>query len=231
MTRNAFDKNFVPSKIDLVNFAANVAVPGSVPDGPLRLDRITVQGPTLFVAGRYRKLTRELSQSPWILQGKRVIEGSVSELIVAQVAPYFGVAEDAIIFSSSGREDVDVRCLGKGRPFALEIPDAHRTRLPKDVAARMETAVDRSTKVSIQHLQVVSRDDLKHIKQGEESKQKVYRALCVLREPATVEMMTKLNVPDGFTVQQLTPLRVLHRRPLLKRPRRVYSIGAKVDKG
>lgn len=43
--------------------------------------------------------------------------------------------------------------------------------------------------------------------------------------------MQKLNIPDGFTIDQLTPLRVLHRRPLLKRPRRVYSVKARVDKG
>lgn len=72
---------------------------------------------------------------------------------------------------------------------------------------------------------------MKHIRQGEESKEKVYRALCVLKESATVEVMQKLDIPDGFTIDQLTPLRVLHRRPLLKRPRRIYSVKARVDRG
>lgn len=72
---------------------------------------------------------------------------------------------------------------------------------------------------------------MKHIKTGEENKKKIYRALCIVKEPVTVEIMQRLNVPDGFTIDQLTPLRVLHRRPLLKRPRRVYSVNAYVNKG
>lgn len=157
LTRNAFERNFIPDKVDLRVFSENVAVPGSVPNKPLRLDRITIQGPTICVAGRYRKLSRNLCQSPWILQGKKVMEECVSELIVEQVAPFFGVTEKSIIFSSSGREDVDVRCLGDGRPFALEIPDAHRMILPIQCAGEMEVAIDKSGKVSIQHLQVVTR--------------------------------------------------------------------------
>lgn len=230
MTRNAFDKNFTPDKIDIPIFIENVAVPGVIPSKMMRLDRITIQGPTIFVAGRYRKFSRELCQSPWILQGKRVMEECVSELIIEQVANFFGVPDDSVIFSSSGREDVDVRCLGIGRPFALEIPNAHRTKLPMKNAAEMENAVEKSEKVAIQHLQMITRDDLKHIKFGEESKKKTYRALCVLKEPATLEILQKINMPDGFIINQWTPLRVLHRRPLLNRPRQIYSVKAYIDK-
>lgn len=157
LTRNAFDRNFTPALLDIELFAAHVPVPARTPAQPIRLERITILGPTLFVAGRYRKMSRELCQSPWILKGERMMEGSVSELIVEQVAPHFGVAAGTVVFSSSGREDVDVRCLGKGRPFALEVPDARRLLLPAPVAAEMERAVDRSLVVSVRHLQVVTR--------------------------------------------------------------------------
>lgn len=70
-----------------------------------------------------------------------------------------------------------------------------------------------------------------HIKTGEEQKRKFYRALCILNEPATLEIMQKLNIPDGFLIQQQTPLRVLHRRPLLPRPRQIYSVKAYLHKG
>lgn len=132
-------------------------MPAATPAQPIRIDRITILGPTIFVAGRYRKMSRVLCQSPWILQGQRVMEESVAELIVAQVEPHFGVAAGTAVFSSSGREDVDVRCLGRGRPFALEIADARRLDLPAAAAARMEVAVDRSLKVSVRHLQTVTR--------------------------------------------------------------------------
>lgn len=70
-----------------------------------------------------------------------------------------------------------------------------------------------------------------HIKTGEEFKKKHYRALCVLNEPVTVEILQKLNIPDGFLLQQMTPLRVLHRRPFLTRSRQIYSVKGYVQKG
>lgn len=75
------------------------------------------------------------------------------------------------------------------------------------------------------------REELVHIKHGEEQKRKFYRALCVLNAPVTVDIMQKLQIPDGFLVQQQTPLRVLHRRPLLTRPRQIYSVKGYVHKG
>lgn len=113
------------------------------------------------MAGRYRKLSRELSQSPWILGGKRVMADSVSEIIAREIAPYFSVDPVAqveqINFMSSGREDIDVRCLGKGRPFVLELVNSKKSTLPLNIAADMELAVDKSKKVSVQHLQLVKR--------------------------------------------------------------------------
>lgn len=70
-----------------------------------------------------------------------------------------------------------------------------------------------------------------HIKTGEEKKQKVYRALCIVKNPANFEMMKKLDIPNGFLLQQMTPLRVLHRRPFLTRPRQIYSVKAYVYQG
>lgn len=109
MTRNAFEKHFNPSKVDVDIYKKHIAVPPSVPKNLLKLDKITVSGPTIFVAGRYRKLSRSLSQTPWILHGKRMMEESVSEIIVEHFAEFFGIPSDKVIFSSSGREDVDVR--------------------------------------------------------------------------------------------------------------------------
>lgn len=54
----------------------------------------------------------------------------------------------------------------------------------------------------------------------------MYRALCTLKNPATIDIMKRLNIPTGFTVNQKTPLRVLHRRPLLTRPRQIFNVKA-----
>ncbi|KAL3227219.1 hypothetical protein MRX96_024187 [Rhipicephalus microplus] len=78
----------------------------------------------IYLAGRYCKYSRLLSQTPWILNGKRIMEASVQELITDVVTKH--IPNEKIMFSSSGREDVDVRMLGRGRPFVLEIFKAKR---------------------------------------------------------------------------------------------------------
>lgn len=76
------------------------------------------------------------------------------------------------------------------------------------------------------------REDLHHIKTGEENKKKIYRALCVIRdEKVSVEILEKLQINEPFEIQQLTPYRVLHRRTLLKRARTIFSVKAFAVKG
>lgn len=58
----------------------------------------------------------------------------------------------------------------------------------------------------------------------------MYRALCILKKPVTVEILKKLNISEPFTMNQWTPLRVLHRRPLHLRPRTIYKITTYLNK-
>uniref|UniRef100_A0A336MFF3 tRNA pseudouridine(55) synthase n=1 Tax=Culicoides sonorensis TaxID=179676 RepID=A0A336MFF3_CULSO len=226
LTRNAFDQNFIPAKINLIRFKEQYQVPPDIPSNPIEMTSVTVKGPIVFVAGRYCKFSRRLSQSPWVLDGRKVMEDSVQQYITEQIYKFFEVPETDITFSASGREDVDVRCLGDGRPFILEIPDAKKAQIPFEVARKMEREVNKCGKISIKDLQVVTRESTALLRCGEEDKKKIYRAMCALKVPVTDEIIKKLTIPDGFTVQQTTPIRVLHRRPLLVRPRKVYCMQA-----
>lgn len=157
ISRTYFEKYFVPQNINKEKFRQYISIPPQPPAANLRLEKITFTGPTIFVAGRYNKFSRELSQSPWILNGKRVSEGSVQEFIVAAIAPYFKVSDTSITFMSSGREDVDVRCLGRGRPFVLEIMDSAKVSLDVSSAIKMEQKVKASGVVSVRDLQIIRR--------------------------------------------------------------------------
>ncbi|XP_017126481.1 putative tRNA pseudouridine synthase Pus10 [Drosophila elegans] len=231
ISRGLLEKQYQPSKVKAETFEKYFQIPCSNVEEPVRLTSINLQGPLICVAGRYRKLSRELSHTPWIMNGQRLMEDSIEEIIIRHVGPHFADKLDKITFMSSGREDVDVRCLGKGRPFVLEIPNALNSSLSKEQAYKMEQAVDASGKVSILNLQVVAREDLTQIKTGEEQKRKFYRALCALNEPVSVEVLKKLQIPQSFEIQQKTPIRVLHRRPLHTRPRTIYSVKAKIQRG
>ncbi|XP_067626267.1 putative tRNA pseudouridine synthase Pus10 [Eurosta solidaginis] len=227
ISRSLIEKKYNPSRVSLELFKDAFSVPPSIPNEGLKLESVTVYGPTTYVAGRYRKISRKLSHTPWVLNGKRVMDDSIEEIIIRNIAPYF-CDQKKVNFMSSGREDVDVRCLGAGRPFVLEISNAFRTTMSSQQTLKMKANIDASQKVSVRDLQIVKREDLTHIKMGEEQKRKCYRALCQLDSPATVGILEMLNVTKGFEIQQKTPIRVLHRRPLLTRPRSIYSLKASV---
>lgn len=78
---------------------------------------------------------------------------------------------------------------------------------------------------------MLNRDDVHHIKSGEEDKKKIYRALCTIAGDVTLELLERLTIEKEFVIQQWTPLRVLHRRTLMRRPRSIYSVQPHAVKG
>ena len=79
---------------------------------------------SIFFAGRYQKFSRTLPQTPWHIfndEGElveRVADTSVQELLKKPFMDRF--YPEKVNLCASGREDVDVRMLGEGRPFTLE---------------------------------------------------------------------------------------------------------------
>lgn len=124
------------------------------------------------------------------------------------------VITEGVKFSSSGREDVDVRTLGRGRPFAIELLDPHRTIFTQDQVTKLQNVINDSTNaIQIRDLQVVSKEQLSVLKEGEEEKTKIYRALCVTLDGSTPteEDLNRISEMTDLVLMQKTPLRVLHR--------------------
>ena len=74
----------------------------------------------LYLKGRYLKLRRGISQTPFVLRDGQVMAETSVEAIVVEKLRRFVTGGD-IKFIPAGREDLDVRMLGTGRPFVLEI--------------------------------------------------------------------------------------------------------------
>uniref|UniRef100_A0A8C7KMU3 tRNA pseudouridine(55) synthase n=1 Tax=Oncorhynchus kisutch TaxID=8019 RepID=A0A8C7KMU3_ONCKI len=179
---------------------------------------------SVFVAGRYNKFSRTLPQTPWVIDGERMMESSVEELIAAPLLSSFRA--EGFNFSSSGREDVDVRTLGNGRPFALELLNPHRARFNKaEVRQLQETINQSSDKIRVRDLQIVSRDAMGHMKEGEEDKTKSYTALIWTQKAINKDDITFLEETKELKLAQKTPLRVLHRRPLAVRERVIHTMS------
>ena len=177
----------------------------------------------IFVEGRYRKLTRDLPQTifwcpkckghPRRRRGCEQCEGfgkltrdSVQELIAWVVGKAFGTRKQK--FHGAGREDMDVRMLGRGRPFVLELIDPKVTDV--DLAACEALVNERNEgRLELEGLHWTEKERVRALKEGKFAKR--YRARVALEGPvddATIEGLVGRRVD----LQQQTPGRVAHRR-------------------
>ncbi len=199
-------------------------------------ENIKLQVNPLFVAGRYRKLVRDVSQSRWFCSscrgrgcskcgGTGLLYPESVEAFVSQ--PILNAAQGSdSAFHASGREDIDARMLGTGRPFVVEISKPKKRSL--DLKQIEETinlgAVD---KVQISRLRFTSRENVRKLKKSENA-QKEYRALIAFEnEISNADMQTIEEKLNQTTIKQQTPTRVMHRRADLTRERYIYKLKVK----
>jgi tRNA pseudouridine synthase 10 len=201
------------------------------------METIALQVNPLFVAGRYRKLVRDIPQSKWFCsncRGKgcdkcdgtgKLYPESVEELVSK---PLLEAAEgEKTAFHASGREDVDARMLGTGRPFVVEISKPKKRRLNlAEVLKAINTAGE--GKVQVSSLRFTGRDVVRRLKKAE-SAQKEYRVLIEFQRDVSEKELRGLEEKlTGALVKQQTPLRVVHRRADLTREKYIYKV--KVNK-
>ena len=78
--------------------------------------------------------------------------------------------------------------------------------------------------MEVRDLQYISRDKTKLIRDGQADKTKCYTALCYCYSKIEQSDIEKLNALNEVEVFQKTPIRVLHRRTVMTRPRIVSEI-------
>ena len=97
---------------------------------------VILQSNPLYIRGAYKKLVRGIPQSRWFCRSCRgegcpkcngtgkMYSESVEEIIAGPLLEKTG-GED-VAFHAAGREDVDARMLGTGRPFIMEVKKPRR---------------------------------------------------------------------------------------------------------
>ncbi|KFP80327.1 Putative tRNA pseudouridine synthase Pus10 [Acanthisitta chloris] len=212
-------------KIKEEDFLKHFPCPPSSPKNLCVALEIQCNNGAVFVAGRYNKYSRNLPQTPWIIDGERKLESSVEELISEHLMAEFKA--DSFNFSSSGREDVDVRTLGNGRPFAIELVNPRRIHFTAEEMKKLQQAINNSSdKIQVRDLQLVTREAIGRMKEGEEEKTKTYSALIWTDKAIQKEDIAFLDDIKELKLEQKTPLRVLHRRPLAVRCRLIHTMTA-----
>ena len=188
---------------------------------------VAVERAPLCLKGRYNKWSRALPQTPWIMEGQRKRANSVQECIEAAALRLFEA--DEAKFHAAGREDVDVRMLGEGRPFVLELLRPKRPyRTSAAQIAHLEAEINASQQmVRVRGLGPCASDVIGGlVKQGEDSHRKDYRCVVRVGRRLTAADVVQLNAHKDVLVQQKTPLRVLHRRTQMVRPRTIHEMHA-----
>ncbi|MCO5166120.1 MAG: tRNA pseudouridine(54/55) synthase Pus10 [Planctomycetes bacterium] len=122
-----------------------------------------------------------------------------------------------------GREDVDVLCLGAGRPFVLEVA-APRRRAADLAALVAEVEAGAAGAVSLPAgLRVVDDAVVARVKGWPAAK--LYRAVARVEGPVDPARLADLPARlSGVTLAQRTPRRVARRRTDLVRARRVRAL-------
>eukprot|EP00727_Mastigamoeba_balamuthi_P012493 m51a1_g7867 hypothetical protein (597) ;mRNA; f:272922-274843 len=202
-----------------------------VPPAPVQTGfghRVGFAHESVYVGGRYCKYSSNMSQSRYLnAEQRHRTPSSVEERVVDLLRAHFGADETR--FSASGREDVDVRMLGEGRPFVVEMVNPRRALHSEADYAAYQAEINGATRdVQVAHLQRVSPEQVATVKAGEETKTKQYRCLVWVSRPLGPRDLEPLAAARDLAVQQRTPLRVLQRRSLATRPKVVHSMRAEL---
>ncbi len=149
---------------------------------------------------------------------------SIEELIAGPALEKTG-GEEATLHAS-GREDVDARMLGRGRPFVVEVKKPRKRFIDlKDLATTVNERAE--GKVNISSLRFADRDTVRGLKRREASR-KLYRAVVEFdRDVSDEELETLEKVLTDAVIRQQTPRRVLHRRADRLREKHIYEAIAK----
>ncbi|MGI0149723.1 MAG: tRNA pseudouridine(54/55) synthase Pus10 [Thermoplasmata archaeon] len=192
-------------------------------------DHVDLQVNPLYLRGRYRKLVRGVPQTRWPCRrcmGKgcarcdgtgKMYPTSVEEVIAAEVMQESGGRAHAL--HGMGREDVDARMLGRGRPFILEVKEPRRRHV--DLAA-IVARINASGVVEVDALVPATAAEVVPLK--EDRATKTYRVLLRMALPVDEAKLKKtLPVLVAEPIAQRTPERVVHRRADTTRHRRLLA--------
>lgn len=207
----------------------------------LATDEIELQVNSAFVYGRYRKLKRDVPQTKWpcsdcgqtgMRRGKQceACEGTgyrYGTSVEQQTTPVLREAMDGseATFHGAGREDVDARMLGEGRPFVIEIDEPRQRSVDLD---RVESEInEQADAVEVSGLRAATHDMVERVKRLDASK--TYRMDVELGTPVDASAFhDALDALEGATIEQHTPQRVDHRRADIDRTRTVYEIEGEI---
>lgn len=227
--RSAFNRELGKRIETRTGTAGGTVAPDLVFLVDLPVGRVETTVLPVYVQGRYRKLDRTLPQTRWPCRrcqgrgcdachgtGKTYAE-SVEEIIAA---PFLAAtAGEGSRFHGMGREDIDARMLGRGRPFVLELLRPRRRTLD---LPQLGTALGESGRGRVEVLDLAPAEAADVVRVKEASPDKSYR-VGVLGAASVAKVNEALDLALARAIAQRTPTRVAHRRSDRVRTRRIVA--------
>ncbi len=186
----------------------------------------------LYIYGRYRKYN-PMPQTKWPCrycggigckkcnytgrQWKESVEYYMADVLLAVTMGR------ATKLHAAGREDIDARMLGEGRPFVIEIVAPRRRDINLE-AVREEINAHAEGKMEVVCLKWSTRQEAVELKQSNFIKTYVAHVRC----RGGVGELEGLSSLKGATILQRTPTRLLHRKKDKLRRRKVIDLSWKV---
>ena len=177
--------------------------------------------PDVFITGRYFKYSRRVSNS-------RFFKGQSISSVESELTKYFSkiIKCSSMTFTSSGREDADVRMIGSGRPFAIRVQNAIPIRPPTDINEYVQlfeeivpSEVECENCVAAKGVHVVLNQpnmEPKHMKR--------YRCVVAFSRPVTDEQLERIKDVEGMTLYQRTPLRVAQSKTIQDKQKTIMKL-------
>jgi tRNA pseudouridine synthase 10 len=202
----------------------------------LPVGRVEVTVLSLYLRGRYRKFDRTLPQTKWPCRrcdgrgcdscagSGKMYPTSVEELIAAPALE--ASRAEGSRFHGMGREDIDARMLGRGRPFILELV---RPRVRSVDLSWIASEVQSRCGQQVEVTDLRFSDGREVVRIKEATPDKSYRIGVIGRVPVE-KVNAALEFVQGRAIAQRTPTRVAHRRSDRVRTRRIVA-GSVVEAG
>lgn len=179
---------------------------------------ISIQQNPLFYKGYYWKTRRGIPHTP---RGDKRIELSIHEITEKIFKEIFHA--DKIIVHSAGREDIDTRVLGSGRPVVIEVKSPRIRNISLEY---LKTHVEETTRELPIYIEITSqttRSIVRYLKEYVKRKKRIYRVSVLSDEYIELRELVELeNRFKSIEVRQKISrgIRGIER----ERVRKVYSV-------
>ena len=179
-----------------------------------------------YIYGNYIKLDREIGQTQFSKNGVKLSLSSVDEELKNFFKNIFMNNPYDLVFSAGGREDRDVRMLGEGREFIYSVHNAKK-HYSLDFCSINKILNNTLKKVKVKNLRICDKKAFEKLKNAENEKIKIYSAIVWSKAEINKDVCEKIHKVENLLINQITPLRVIHKRVLKTREKTIFKLNIK----